>query len=161
MIDNREAFRIIDDLLEGKEVNYEDRKFGVGRRVFIFKDFVIKYPKNEGEHYTGDRQNENERFIYLNTRHPRLNNVYFEYRGCLICKKVETDTDVLFTLAGVKDGEEFEQEMKNRYHKELANLIKAYDLREDEVFKFDNWGYDYKEKEFVCVDYGVRGKRAG
>lgn len=156
MVDRTMARNAIDSFLDNKVIGTDRYEEGLGRKVFMFKDCVIKVPKNEGKLFCGDYQNETEKQVWFNTRHERLNEVYMEYRGCLVCKRIDTNPDVLLNMMGTDNVSTFEANLREQYGSELYKLIQAYKLQARDIFSISNWGYDYDTKEFKCIDYGMR-----
>lgn len=129
---------------------------GVGRKVFMFDKYVIKVPKNKGKLFCGDYQNETERHIWFNSRHELLNEVYMEYRDCIVCKRVESNPDILLDKMGVSSMHEFEYSLREEHGNEIFKVVEGYGLEPKDIFSISNWGYDYDTNEFKCIDYGLR-----
>lgn len=141
----------VDRLLNSNISNYTKFSEGCSRKVFFYDNFVIKVPKIG---LSGVKQNKIEKYIWDDTHNPLLNEVYIEYRNCIACKKLENNPDILMDLMGVYSTKQFEINLMQIYGNDIFPIIKKYNLEEIEIFKIDNWGYDYEFNSFKCLDYG-------
>lgn len=127
---------------------------GGGRTVVIIDKFAVKFPEEcDSAKVAGNSQNKKEYMVYKETKHPLLNPVYEEYRGCLICKEIIGDLYVLIHDYNFNYNEILSE--INCKVNLLSPLIEKYSLDIGDLESPRNWGYDLSIKEFVCLDYGI------
>lgn len=147
----------IDKIFEEKESkgSFGCDEEGGGRKVVFIGDFAVKFPIESGKIWCdGVTQNLKELEIYLNTKHENLVPIYGTHKGCLICKKIVDVYELFHDEEDTRSPEDIDKEIKEGMSK-LEEVIKEYDLERVDMAEYRNWGYDYEEDRFMCLDYGI------